>query len=53
MSIAKLGQMQIKYTLLDAEGLISTVAVNKESVQYEFMTSVVSFVIKLDSKNLN
>ena len=53
MSRAKPGQVQIRYTLLDAEGLSSRVAVNKESIKYVFMTSVVSFVIKLDSKNLN
>ena len=33
--------------LLDAEGLSSRVAVNKESIQYEIMTRVISSMKKL------
>ena len=42
MTQAKLGQVQIRLTLLDAEVLSSRV--NTESIQYEFMTVVMSFV---------
>ena len=34
--------VQIRHTLLDAEGLSSRVAVNTESIQYEFMMQVIS-----------
>ena len=37
---AKLGQVKIRHTLLHAECLSSRVAVNTESIQYEFMTRV-------------
>jgi hypothetical protein len=40
MSRAKLGPVQIRITLLDAEGLSSRV--KTESIQYEFMTVVIS-----------
>ena len=40
MARAKPGPVQIRYTLLDAEGLISRV--KAESIQYEFMTVVIS-----------
>ena len=40
MTQAKLGQVQIRLTLLDAEGLSSRV--KTESIQYEFMTVVIS-----------
>ena len=47
MSRAKLWPVQIRLTLLDAEGLSSRV--NKESIQYEFMTQVISSVkMKVD-----
>ena len=36
------GPVQIRHTLLDAECLSSIVAVNTESIQYEFMTVVIS-----------
>ena len=41
MARAKLGQMQIRHTLLGAEGLISRVAVKKESIQYNLRTRVI------------
>ena len=47
MSRAKLGQVQIRHTLLDVEGLSPRVAVIKESIQYEFMTIVISSMKKL------
>ena len=40
MTQAKPGQVQIRLTLLDAEGLSSRV--KTESIQYEFMTVVIS-----------
>ena len=40
MTQAKLGQVQIRLTLLDAEGLSSRV--KTESIQYEIMTVVIS-----------
>ena len=44
MPIAKPGPVLIRHTLLDAQGLSSRVAANKESFQYEFMTRVKSSV---------
>ena len=40
MTRAKLGPVQIRHTLLDAEVLISRV--KTESIQYEFMTVIIS-----------
>ena len=40
MARAKSGLLQIRLTLLDAEGLSSRV--KTESIQYEFMTVVIS-----------
>ena len=40
MARAKLGPVQIRLALLDAEGLCARVTT--ESIQYEFMTVVVS-----------
>ena len=40
MARAKLGPVQIRLTLLDAEGLSSRV--KTESIQYEIMTVVIS-----------
>ena len=51
MARAKLVPVQIRHTLLDAECLSSRVAVNTESIQYEFMTVVISSVKKLVGKN--
>ena len=45
MARAKLGPVQIRLTLLDAEGLSSRV--NTESIQYEFMMQVISSLRKL------
>ena len=45
MARAKSGPVQIRLTLLDAEGLSSRV--NTESIQYEFMTRVISSLRKL------
>ena len=42
---AKPGLVQIRLTLLDAEGLSSRV--RTESIQYEFMTVVISSLIML------
>ena len=42
MARAKLGQVQIRHTLLDAECLSSRE--NTESIQYEFMMLVISSV---------
>ena len=42
MARAKPGQVQIRHTLLGAEGLSSRVDVNKESIQYKVMTRVTS-----------
>ena len=54
MARAKQVPVQIRHTLLDAEGLTSRVAVNRESIQYEFMTQVVSSVKKLPNmKNMS
>ena len=47
------GQVQIRHTLLDAEGLSSRVAVNKESIQYIFMTRVISSMKKLSRTQTN
>ena len=44
MARAKPGPVQIRLTLFDAECLSSRVAVNTESIQYEFMTVVISSV---------
>ena len=49
MAGAKLGQVQIRLTLLDAEGL--SARVNTESIQYEFMTVVISSVKMEVGKN--
>ena len=40
MTQAKLGQVQIRLTLLDAEDL--SARVKTESIQYEFMTVILS-----------
>ena len=45
MARAKLGQVQIRHTLLDAEGL--SAQVNTKSIQYEFMIVVISSLRKL------
>ena len=45
MARAILGTVQIRPTMLDAEGLCSRV--NKESIQYEFMMQVISSFRKL------
>ena len=45
MARAKLVPVQIRHTLLDAEGL--NARVNTESIQYEFMTVVISSLRKL------
>ena len=50
MARAKPGPVQIRHTLLDAECLSSRVAVNTESIQYEFMTVVISSV-KMEGGN--
>ena len=49
MAQAKSGPVQIRLTLLDAEGLSSRV--KTESIQYEFMTIVVSSVKMEGGKN--
>jgi hypothetical protein len=46
MARANMGQVQIRHTLLAAEGLSSIVAMNKESIQFEFMTRVILSVNK-------
>ena len=51
MARAKSGLVQIRHTLLDAELLSSRV--NKESIQYEFMTRVISSVKMEVDKDLN
>ena len=51
MARAKLGPVQIKLILLDAECLSSRVAVSTESIQYEFMTVVISSVKMECGKN--
>ena len=53
MARAKPGQVQIRHTLLDAEGLSSRVAVNKESIQYIFTTRVISSIKKLARTQTN
>ena len=45
MARAKSGLVEIRHTLLDAEGLSSIM--KTESIQYEFMTQVISSV-KMD-----
>ena len=47
------GPVQIRHTLLDAECLSSIVAVNTESIQYEFMTVVISSMIKFTRTQTN
>ena len=49
MTRAKPGQVQIRLTLLGAECLSSRV--NTESIQYEFMMVVMSFVKMVVGKN--
>ena len=51
MARAKLGQVQIRHTLLGAEGLSSRVNLKKESIQYEFMTRAISSVKMEVGKN--
>ena len=51
MARAKPVPVQIRYTLLDAECLSSRVAVNTESIQYEFMTVVISSMKMEGGKN--
>ena len=51
MARAKAEPVQIRHTLLDAECLSSRVAVNTESIQYEFMTVVISSVKMEVGKN--
>ena len=51
MARAKLVPVQIRHTLLDAECLSSRVAVNTESIQYEFMMQVISSVKMEVGKN--
>ena len=48
---AKAVPVQIRHTLLDAEGLSSREAVNTESIQYEFMMQVISSVKMEGGKN--
>ena len=45
MARAKAVPVQIRHTLLDAEGL--SARVNTESIQYEFMTQIISSLRKL------
>ena len=49
MASAKPGPVQIRHTQLDAEGLRSRVAVNKESIQYIVITRVISYVEKVET----
>ena len=51
MARAKLGQVQIRLTVLDAEGLSPRVAVIRESIQNKFMMQVISFVKMEVGKN--
>jgi hypothetical protein len=51
MTRAKPGPVQIRLTLLDVEGLISRVYLKKESIQYEFMTQVISSAKTEGGKN--
>ena len=53
MARAKQGPVQMRHTLLGAEGVSSRVAVNKESIQYEFMTVVISSIKEEVGKNAN
>jgi hypothetical protein len=53
MARAKPGQVQIRHTLLDAEGLSPRVTVSKESIQCEFMTRVTSSMKKLSRTQTN
>jgi hypothetical protein len=53
MARAKPRQVQISHILLDAEGLSPRVAVNKESIQYIFMTRVTSSMKKLSLTQTN
>ena len=43
--------VQIRHTLLDAECFSARVNPSKESIQYEFMTQVISFVKMEVGKN--
>ena len=47
------GPVQIRPTLLGAKGLSSRLAVNKDSMQYKFMTRVISSVKKLARTQTN
>ena len=49
MARAKPGTVQIKLTVLDAEG--SSSRVNKESIQYEFMARVILSMAVGKNKN--
>ena len=51
MARAKPVPVQIRQALLDAECLSSSVAVNTESIQYEFITVVLSSVKMEVGKN--
>ena len=51
MASAKLVPVQIRHTLFDVECLSSRVAVSTESIQYEFMTQVISSVKMEGGKN--
>ena len=51
MARAKAGPVQIRHTLLDAEGL--SLRVKTESIQYEFMTVVISSIKMEVDKNPN
>ena len=51
MARAKLWQVQIRHTLLDADGLSSRVAVSKESSQYIHDKSII--ICKIVGKNPN
>ena len=53
MARAKLGPMQIRHTQLDAEGLSSRVNPNKESIQYGFLTRLISSMKRKVGKNKN
>ena len=53
MARAKLGQVQIRLTVLDTEGLSPRVAVIRESIQNKFMTQVISFLKMEVGKNPN
>ena len=51
MARAKPVPVQIRHTLLDAECLSPRVAVNTESIQYEFMTQVIPSMKMEGGKN--